>query len=219
MNLRKIMNRDDAPRDRPEERIEALLRAFAVKRTTRAGWHRVGVGDPESVGDHSWGTALLALEFAGLAGVPAHRAAAMAVVHDLPEAITGDVPYRPEGRAGPDEQRARLDVPAGGATPEHAVRGGKAEREAAAMAELTAEGDEARTLWNEYEAGATPTAQFVRDMNLIDMCLQAVIYAEAEASPGHDSLREFLDSSAPRLQTKVGRRLFAALDRRFLDSR
>ena len=193
------MNRDDAPRARPEERIEALLRSFAVKRTTRAGWHRVGVGEPESVGDHSWGTALLALEFAALADVPPHRAAAMAVVHDLPEAITGDVPYRPAERTAP-------------------VRGEKAEREAAAMAELTADGDEARVLWREYEEGATPTAQFVRDMNLIDMCLQAVIYAEADAPPRHEALREFLDSSAPRLQTNVGRRLFAALERRFLDS-
>ncbi|MFW5728825.1 MAG: HD domain-containing protein [Spirochaetota bacterium] len=205
------MNRDDAPRDRLEERIAGLLRAFALKGTTRAGWLRVGVEEPESVGDHSWGTALLALEFAADAGVPPERAVAMAVVHDLPEAITGDVPYRPGAAA---RQRADARADAG----EGRFRRDKAQREAAAMAELTGEGHEARRLWEEYEAGATLTAQFVRDMNLIDMCLQAVIYAEADAAPGHGALREFLDSSAPRVQTEVGRRLFAALERRFLDS-
>ena len=31
-------------------------------------------------------------------------------------------------------------------------------------------------LWNEYEDANTGTARFVRDMNLIDMCIQGYLY-------------------------------------------
>jgi putative hydrolase of HD superfamily len=184
------MSRDDeaTPGDM-EARLAALKRAYAVKTTSRAGWHRVGVPEPESVGDHSWGTALLALEFAAVEGVDANRAAAMATVHDLAEALTGDVPYDAAGSAREEKRR----------------------RERAAIDELTYAAGHLRELWEEYEGNATPTARFVRDMNLIDMCLQAVIYAEA----GGDGLAEFLSSSESRLQTSVGRELYDRLSRDF----
>jgi putative hydrolase of HD superfamily len=183
---------DEAAPGDVEARLAALKRAYAVKTTARAGWYRAGVADPESVGDHSWGTALLALEFAAAEGLDANRAAAMATVHDLPEALTGDVPYDPA-------QPARQE---------------KAGRERAAIDELTYAATHLRDLWEEYEGNATPTARFVRDMNLIDMCLQAVIYADA-ADDGGDSLAEFLSSSQARVQTAVGRALLAHLSRDF----
>ncbi len=175
-----------------EARLEALRRAYAVKATARAGWSRVGISDPESVGDHSWGTALLALEFAAAEGVDGNRAAAMATVHDLAEALTGDVPYDAAERAREEKRR----------------------RERAAIDELTHDAKHLRDLWEEYEGNTTPTARFVRDMNLIDMCLQALIYGGA-AEDGGDGLAEFLSSSERRLQTSVGRELYARLSRDF----
>src|SRR5689334_20672154 len=72
--------------------IEFLLRAYGLKDTVRTGWVLRGVTDPESVADHAWGTALLCLLFGPAAGVDVNRCIAMAVVHDLAECLTGDVP-------------------------------------------------------------------------------------------------------------------------------
>ncbi len=39
---------------------------------------------------------------------------------------------------------------------------------------------EIRSLWDEYEDSRTATALFVRDMNLIDMCAQALLYESGQ---------------------------------------
>jgi len=81
------------------------------------------------------------------------------------------------------------------------------------MDALAADAPAIRALWEEYEAGASATARFVRDMNLLDMCLQAELYAREQDAP--ERFAEFLGSSRPRLRTETGRRLFAALEDAF----
>jgi putative hydrolase of HD superfamily len=139
---------------------------------------------------------------AGEAQIDLDRALRMAVIHDLAEAITGDVATRV----------AELDDP--GALSE------KRTRESAAMAEITSPMDEpvARDimdLWREYEQSDTDVARFVRDMNLIDMCLQAYIYERDRAYAGgsdyfpeFQGMDEFFATSLPRLSSPVARKLF-----------
>lgn len=62
-----------------------------------------GVETPESVADHSWGTALLVLMCAP-AGLDVSRALAMATVHDLAEARVGDIPWNPAGVGQQDKE-------------------------------------------------------------------------------------------------------------------
>ena len=185
--------------------IEQVIEAYALKDQKRTGWKLRGVHDPESVADHSWGTAYLALVFAEQANVGRARAVEIALVHDLAEALTGDVPTRV---AGLNDTRLRDE---------------KREREHEAMKRLTSGYDanaasNARALWAEYEASETAEARFVRDMNMIDMCLQAYIYerdvryddtAASEHFPDQDGLDEFFATTRPRLQTEFGRTKFA----------
>ncbi|HUZ18272.1 MAG TPA: HD domain-containing protein, partial [Spirochaetia bacterium] len=49
--------------------IDALLRIYGLKDEPRAGWVLRGIRDPESVADHSWGSALLCHLYAAEAGV------------------------------------------------------------------------------------------------------------------------------------------------------
>src|SRR5690606_30729890 len=68
-----------------------------LKRTVRTGWAIEGVPNPESVADHTWGmTLLLLMAFDRLEGhgeenLDRERALKLAIVHDLQEAITGDL--------------------------------------------------------------------------------------------------------------------------------
>lgn len=153
-----------------------------------------GVDGAESVADHSWGTALLCLHFAAAAraelpSLDADRALAMAVVHDLAEVATGDTPYDPAAPAD---------------------RALKAARERAALDRLFPDDHGAQTiaLWQEYEEARTDTARFVRDMNLVEMCLQAKRYQERD---GHPLIGEFSASSRPRAGTDLARGLIDAI--------
>lgn len=186
--------------------LDALLTAYALKDETRTGWDLRGVREPESVAAHSWGVALLCLRYADAAGVDADRALRMAVVHDVGEAVVGDLPTRADP-AAEDHDPAE-----------------KTRRERDAVEELsTGLGDDLRALWGAYEARDSDVARFVKDMDLVDSCAQAVVYErerryetdDGEAFDAYDRLDEFFATAEPRLSTTVGRRLFDALRARY----
>jgi putative hydrolase of HD superfamily len=167
-----------------------------TQRTLRAGWVRRGVPAPESVAAHSWRMALIAmLAPQGAGAVDRDRLVRMALVHDLAEAIVGDI------------------TPADGVP-----RDEKHRREAAALAQLEAtlgaEGSpavaELRALWDEYEAGASPEAAVMHDIDKIDMVVQALEYERAHGL----ELQEFFDSTAPTLRTPYFRDVFKDILRR-----
>lgn len=192
--------------------VESLLTAYLLKEQRRTGWSLRGVEHPESVADHSWGSAFLTMLYAAEAGVNRAHAVEIALVHDLAEALTGDVPTRV----------ASLD--------DAGIADAKRAREERAMDELVRDmpADRARLVrarWEEYEARSTPEARFVRDMNLIDMCLQALVYErdgryDPEAPnpdfPDYRGLDEFFATTEPRLDGALARELFADVRRRYL---
>jgi putative hydrolase of HD superfamily len=150
--------------------LDALLELVRLKALPRAGWLRRGVPLPESVAAHSHGVAWLVL---ALAPPELDRARALeyAVLHDLPEVRVGDL--TPADGVPPEEKRRRegqaIDALAAGLAAPHL-----AER------------------WHAYEAQADPEARFVRELDRLDMALQAAAYHEA----GHPGMREFVESAA-----------------------
>lgn len=194
---------DDGP---PDDAIEALARAYALKDETRTGWQLRDVEAPESVAAHTWGVAMLVVRFCP-PELDRERALALATVHDVAEAVTGDVATRAEEGA----QTVDADE--------------KERRERAAMdGPLANLGDDVRELWAEYEARETPEARFVKDADLLDTCLQALVYERAArydpdaANPNfeaYDDLDEFFATTEPRLSTDRGRDLFERIRDRY----
>lgn len=199
--------RHDASRRDEDLRIDVALRAMALKDEPRRGWVLRSVEAPESVAGHAWGTALLCLLFADAAGVDPGRSVAIAVLHDIAEAETGDV----AARADPADREVS--------------EAEKARRERAAIASLLPDAvADLRALWQAYEDRADPEAVFVRDMNLVDMCLQALIYQQEQrydplatitSRGGHAHLDEFFASAGARLSTPLSRRLFDRVAARY----
>ncbi|MBI5547382.1 MAG: HD domain-containing protein [Deltaproteobacteria bacterium] len=130
---------------------------------------RKGVPGPETVASHSWGVAWLVLALAP-PELDRGRALAYATVHDVAEVRVGDL--TPADRV-PAEEKSR--------------------RERTAMAAMDSELGSPRllSLWDRYEAQADREARFVRELDRLDMALQALAYHEA-GSPG---MEEFLDSA------------------------
>ena len=159
------------PDDTSARLVDLMIAAARLKSLPRTGWLMRGVDVPESVAAHSHGTALATLVLLDLVEDPLDRARAlaMAVLHDLPEAITGDIPAPAVRRLG---EAARSSA------------------EAAILEELVAETPVAgswRDLWREYAAGESPEARLVRDADKLDMFLQSVIYLRS----GHTEVARF----------------------------
>ncbi len=145
---------------------DTLREWLGLKDLPRTGWVRSGVQEPESVAAHSWGMAVLALHFAPK-DLDMAKVLAMCIIHDLPEVRVGDL------------------------TPHDDVRN-KAELEVSAMSELAPEW---LGLFHEYESGHSEEAKFVKQIDKLDMGLQASIYQSRQEL----DLSEFTNSARLRI--------------------
>ena len=150
----------------PTTMRDRLLDYLGLKQLPRTGWVRSNVENPESVAAHSWGMAILALRLAP-SDIDLTKVLSMCLVHDLPEVIVGDL------------------------TP-HDDTTNKAELEHNAMKQLAPEW---RALYEEYEAGESKEARFVKQIDKLDMGLQAMLYQNKQ---GLD-LSEFLVSAKAKI--------------------
>lgn len=151
-----------------------------LKHLRRQGWLDRGVEDPESGADHSWGVALLAWSLAhGRDDLDRDRVLLLALLHDLPEALAGDLtPFDVDRDAAgriPAERFSSMPLYSGD------VRRQKQEREAEALEEMIAGlpadlADEIRSAWREYEADSTPEARFVKQVDKLETLIQAEAY-------------------------------------------
>ena len=167
--------------------IETLLEAARLKAVARAGWVRAGVPSPESVAAHSWGVAWLVLVLLP-PELDRERALSYAILHDLAEVRTGDL------------------TPTDGVSREQKIR-----REAEAMADLCRRLPAVLATWQAYEAQADAEARFVRQLDRLDMAIQAVVYANQTPE-----LHEFIASAAAVVDDPSLRPLLEELERRLV---
>lgn len=164
--------------------IDFLSLCHRLKTTKRAGWVKRDVQNPESIADHMYRMGLMALISADIPGVDRNKCVKMAIVHDIAEAIVGDIT---PSDGVPKHEKSRL------------------EREALEhMCKLLGEGQRAKEiseLWMEYEDNSSPEAKVVKDFDKVEMILQALEY---ENDQGKD-LEEFFQSTAGKFQTEVGK--------------
>jgi len=141
--------------------VAFLCAAERLKTVTRSAW--TSRGELESVAEHTWRVSLLALLLAGeFPGLDVARLLRICIVHDLGEAIGGDVP-------APEQERRRA---AGEAT----GKGAEERHDLVTLLEpLPApQRDEILALWDEYEAATTPEARIAKAIDKLETILQHV---------------------------------------------
>ena len=138
--------------------LEFLRAAEALKTAERSA--HTSAGSRESVAEHSWRVGLLALVLApSVPEVDVGRLLKLCVVHDLGEAIGGDVP-------APEQARRATAGEAGKSAAERADL-------LALVAPLPAPiADEIVALWDEYEAARTPEARLAKGLDKLETILQ-----------------------------------------------
>jgi putative hydrolase of HD superfamily len=166
-------------------RILAFLGlAERLKREMRHSW--LADGRRESVAEHTWMMALMAIALHRRLAHPVDLAHTLklVVVHDIAEAIVGDIPsFEVSDR-----------------------KAAKATAEAAAMEEIRAMlppdiGAEIAALWREFEDGATPEARFAKALDHLEVQVQHnladlatweplerdLVYTKMDAPTAHDA--------------------------------
>ncbi len=146
-----------------------------LKHTKRSGWVRKNITDPESVADHSFSVATLSMILAPKLNVDRDKLIKMALIHDIGESIIGDVVWHYNGKL-------MLDV---------LVKKEKDEGEAMRKILATLEDDEYLELWEEMEKKETREAKIHKEIDRIDLALQAYFYEE-KMGQKHDQLFDFV---------------------------
>ena len=142
----------------------------------------------ESDSEHTWTVTLSCMllaealdeEFKDQGGIDTFKVIKMALIHDLPEIITGDF-----------------------ATWDDAARTNKEEDEQAAMQELTKDlpehtRDELRSLWHECEAMETLEAKIVKSIDRMDPVMQRVEFGIGFFDAHDGSLQKLDERQYPR---------------------
>lgn len=164
--------------------IDFLTLCHSLKTTKRKGWVNHGINGPESIADHMYRMAIMALIAGDLPGINRERCIKIAIVHDIAEAIVGDIT---PSDGVPKVEKSRLEQAA--LNEMCNVLGGGMRAE------------EIKELWREYEDNASLEANLVKDFDKVEMILQALEY-ETE----HDRvLDEFFLSTAGKFQTEIGK--------------
>lgn len=177
--------------------LTLLLHGNQLKRTARTGWAQRGVPLGENVAAHTFGVAFTTLVLARIIDeeVDLGRALAMALLHDLPEGLTGDIP-------SPAMRFLSRDLKKG--------------MELQALQEMVGEtsyGEAFAAWWQELETNESAEARLVHDADKIDLLIQALIFEE---QTGNRHLGEFWEGPI-RLHFEPSRQIYAALAERRAD--
>lgn len=142
-----------------------------LKQTKRTGWLNHQIVGPESISDHCFRVAMLGMYVAAEdPSLDSSKVTKMGLIHDCGESVVGDVvPHDPkvtsaQKSANEDKAMRALDAMSG-----HELL---------------------YPLWREFEDGATAEAKVVKQLDKLEMLLQAVEY---ERSQGKD-LSDFFES-------------------------
>lgn len=129
-----------------------------LKKIPRQGWiDKTQISNPESVSDHAFSVAIIAMIFSDMNKTSTIKVLKMALLHDLAESITGDI------------------------TPKMMSVKNKNKLEENAMKKILKKLPESLAreytqLWNEYKDNKTVESKLVHDVDKFEMALQAKVY-------------------------------------------
>ena len=160
-----------------ESGLQGILKFLEIsgtlKKIQRTGWVDVEVYEPESVADHTFRLAVLCMLYGDLNNLNTLKMVKMALIHDLPEALIGDLmPSQKSPKSKKDEQDAICQIL--GLLPE-------------------VQRADYLSVWAEYQQGETKEAKAARQLDKIEMAMQAKEYEKM----GHEKkrLERFVNSA------------------------
>lgn len=163
-----------------------------LKTIKRTGWINHKVPDPESVADHSFRTAIMAMVLAPRLGVNVEKSIKMALIHDVGESKIGDVVIM-EGKQYLPNASEKLEM------------------EAKAFKQIFSliDGDEYVSLFNEFEEEKTKEARLIKSLDKLEMALQAYEYEKQT----NIDLQDFFESADVLVKEPALREILAEIEK------
>lgn len=147
-----------------------------LKRVKRTGWVREGIKDPESVAEHTYRMAALALVLAPALSLDTNKVLKMILIHDLPEALIGDwVVERENSKINTEQKELEED------------------KAANTIFSSLPNTQEFLDLWREIKERKSPEAKFLRELDKLEMAMTASDYIEE--GNDKDKLQEFFENA------------------------
>lgn len=178
----------------PSSIAHFLLTVANLKSVVRTGWSLVGVHNPESVADHSFMTAILGLTLIDEEDCNKDKLIRLCIVHDLLESLTGDIVWQRGG-----EQN-------------FLVKSEKERLEKDALDVLFNESTYAmqniKELVEEYISQTSIEAKLVKELDKLEMALQASIYREQMNTSDFES---FIKTASQHIETEKIKKVFSQL--------
>ena len=171
--------------------LDFLTYSLNLKNVHRQGWiDKLSIENPESVADHSYSMAIMAMIISDLENYDSEKILKMTLLHDLAESKIGDI------------------------TPEQMNPENKREIENKAFEEIIGKLPDRLQLqysqiWKEYQDNSTKESQIVHQIDKLEMALQAKIYQKNNV--GLNSIEPFLESAKSSITDKKLKELFTKI--------
>lgn len=163
---------------------DLLFEAKILKEIPRSGFHFLGKGK-ESVAEHSFMVTFIAYVMSEtIPDVDASRLITMCLVHDFPEARTGDLNYVQKKYVTADENQAVKD----------------------AIEDLPF-GPSLADLIGDFKEGKSLEARLARDADQLALCLELKSLMDMGFKPSG----KWLSSVSNRLRTEAGKKLYESI--------
>ncbi|KAL9929823.1 uncharacterized protein ACN427_013568 isoform 1-T7 [Glossina fuscipes fuscipes] len=162
-----------------------------LKHTKRTGWVLRDVNDCESISGHMYRMSILTFLLDGSEGLDQIRCMELALVHDLAESLVGDI--TPFCGVSKNEKRA-MEL--------------KAMQDICKLIEPR--GKRIMELFEEYELGESAESRFVKDLDRLDMVMQAFEYEKRDNCLLKH--QEFFDSTAGKFNHPFVKKLVSEIN-------
>ena len=158
--------------------LDFLFTIGSLKRIKRTGWINHSIKEAESISDHMHRMTLIAMSIEDKL-IDKNKLVLMAAVHDLAEAIVGDITPN-DGISNEEKHEMELN-------------GIRVFKEQLNNSKFY---NEIETLWLEYEAAMSPEALLCKDIDKFEMICTAFEYEQA----GYEGLEAFFESTRGKFQ-------------------
>jgi len=173
--------------------LELALVIGKLKRVKRTGWIVQGVKDAESVAEHTFRVAFLSLLLSSNQDIDQLKLIKMALVHDLGEAVIGDIKWEEGSKIIASQEDKHKD-------------------EKVAIKVIFGKGKNLREYieyWEDFAEQKSEEAKFLKQIDKIEMAIQALEYQEEGNDP--KSLVQFWENAGKHLKGTNLEMLFKSL--------
>lgn len=176
--------------------LELLENIGLLKKVVRTGWVLKGVNGAESVAEHTYRVAIMAMLFAPEHNLDQLKLIKMALIHDLGEVFIGDIKWETGKKIVGQQKEKHRDEK-------------KAIKE---MFKRNIDYQEFVKLWKEFNDQKTEEAKLLKEIDKLEMAAQAYEYEKN----GHDKekLDEFWDNAKKYLAGGKLESVFKKLQRK-----